>query len=195
MTSPHPDAEDPGAGRAPLDEHQHHDHGLLAGLDGAGFCPRCGSALEDAGAPGRPAICPSCDFVRWVNPKLAAGVVVEHEDAILLVRRNHEPMYGRWSFPSGYVDRGEAVEDAARREVLEETAVEIAIDRLLGVYSTTGEPVVFVAYAGHSTSGVPAAGPEAIELGLFPANALPELAFAHDPAIVDAWRASREPDP
>ena len=159
------------------------------------FCLQCGAELAAGVGPGGQPGCRGWGFVLFSNPKLAAGVVVEHEGAILLVRRNHEPMYGRWSFPSGYVDRGEAVEDAARREVLEETAVEIAIDRLLGVYSTTGEPVVFVAYAGHSTSGVPAAGPEAIELGLFPANALPELAFAHDPAIVDAWRASREPDP
>ena len=112
------------------------------------------------------------------------------------MRRNHEPMYGRWSFPSGYVDRGEAVEDAARREVLEETAVEVAIDRLLGVYSAAGDAVVFIAYGGHSTGGVPAAGPEAIEVGLFPPHELPELAFAHDPAIVDAWRrATGEPDP
>ncbi len=159
------------------------------------FCPRCGEPLQADGGPGGRPACDACGYVQWSDPKLAAGVVVEHDGRVLLVRRNHEPMYGRWSFPSGYVDRGEAVEDAARREVLEETAVEVAIDRLLGVYSSAGEPVVFIAYAGHSTSGVPAAGPEAIEFGLFPADALPELAFAHDPAIVAAWRASREPDP
>ena len=161
---------------------------------GPGYCPRCGSPLAaGTGADGRaraPA-CPRCGFVRREDPKVAAGVVVEHEGAILLVRRNHEPGCGRWSFPSGFVDRGEAVEDAARREVFEETSVEVAIDRLLGVWSAAGDPVVFVAYAGRSRGGTPRPGPEAMEVGLFPPGALPGLAFAHDPAIVEAWRRAR----
>jgi ADP-ribose pyrophosphatase YjhB (NUDIX family) len=188
-------AGNPEAGHAPRDEHQHH-HDVLEASDGPGFCPRCGTALVDGAAPGRPPHCPSCGFVRWENPKLAAGVVVEHEGAILLVRRNHEPRYGRWSFPSGFVDRGEVVEEAARREVLEETAVEVALDGLLGVYSTRGDAVVFIAYAGHSIGGVPQPGPEALEIGLFAPDQLPELAFEHDPAIIAAWeRARGEPSP
>jgi ADP-ribose pyrophosphatase YjhB (NUDIX family) len=125
------------------------------------------------------------------DPKLAAGVVVEHEGRVLLVRRNHEPMYGRWTFPSGFVDAGEVVEEAARREVREEAGVDVRIDRLLGVYSTAGEPVVFVAYAGSTIAGTPVAGEEALEVGLFAPDALPELAFEHDPAIIEAWRAGR----
>ena len=173
--------------------HDRHDH---AEASSSGFCPRCGTPLEAATAAGRPPACPACEYVRYENPKLATGVVVEHQGAILLVRRNHDPMYGRWSFPSGFVDRGEVVEEAARREVREETALEVTIDRLLGVYSSAGDPVVFVAYAGHSSGGAPEAGPEAIEVGLFPPDGLPELAFLHDTAIVEAWRrATREPNP
>lgn len=84
------------------------------------------------------------------------------------------------------------VEDAACREVLEETAVEVVLDELLGVYSSTGDPVVFIAYAGHTIGGTPQAGPEAIELGLFPPGQLPELAFDHDPDILVAWWRARE---
>ena len=159
-----------------------------------GCCPRCGSPLAaDGGADGgaRAPACPDGGFARREDPKVAAGVVVEHRGSILLVRRNHEPMYGRWSFPSGFVDRGEAVEDAARREVFEETAVEVSIDRLLGVWSAAGDPVVFVAYAGRSRGGTPRPGPEALEVGLFPPGGLPDLAFAHDPAVVEAWRRAR----
>ncbi len=129
--------------------------------------------------------------MQWADPKVAAGVVVEREGRVLLIRRNHEPMYGRWSFPSGYVDAGEIVEQAAVREVLEETGVEVEIERLLGVYSSRGNPVVFIAYAGVSTGGEPRAGEEAIEVGLFDPDELPELAFPHDPAILEAWRRGR----
>ena len=96
------------------------------------FCPLCAGRLDPhGGAGGRPA-CPACDYVQYPDPKVAAGGVFELDGGILLVRRNHDPMYGRWSFPSGYVDAGEVVEEAAVREVLEETAVEVRIDRLLG---------------------------------------------------------------
>ena len=160
------------------------------------FCPRCGTPLEPGRGPrGRPA-CPACDYVRWADPKVAAGVVVESDGRILLVRRNHDPMYGRWSFPSGYVDAGEVVEQAAAREVLEETGVEVRIERLLGVYSSAGDPVVFVAYAGVATGGEPRAGEEAIEVGLFHPLELPELAFPHDAAILEAWlRGHKVADP
>ena len=156
---------------------------------GPGFCPVCGAPLEADRGPGGLPECPACGYVAFRNPKLATGVVATLGERILLVRRNHEPMIGRWSFPSGFVDAGERVEEAAAREVREESGVEVRIDRLLGVYSTRGHPVVFIAYAGAVVSGEPVAGPEAFEVGLFAPDALPELAFPHDPAIVEAWQA------
>ena len=68
-------------------------------------------------------VCPNCDHVHFDDPKVATGVVVEHEGGILLTRRAHEPMLGHWSFPSGFVDAGEVVEEAAVREVEEETGI------------------------------------------------------------------------
>lgn len=158
---------------------------------GHAFCPVCGAPLAaETGPAGRPA-CPRCGFVRYDNPKVATGVVAEQHGGILLVRRNHEPMLGRWSFPSGFVDAGEVVPEAAIREVFEETGVQVRIDRLLGVYSRSGDPVVFIAYAGTVVEGTPAPGPEAFEVGLFPPDALPDLAFPHDDEIVAAWHAGR----
>jgi 8-oxo-dGTP diphosphatase len=97
-------------------------------------------------------------------------------------------MLGKWSFPSGFVDAGEDVVDAAVRETREEASVEVRIDRLIGVYSARGNPTVFIAYAGTITAGEPAPGDEAFEVGMFAPDALPPLAFPHDPAIMDAWR-------
>ena len=154
------------------------------------YCPRCAAALEAGRGPGGLPACPRCGFVRHDDPKLAAGVVAERGGKVLLVRRNHEPMYGRWTFPSGFVDAGETVEAAAAREAREETGAEVTIERLLGVWSAAGDPVVFVAYAGRA-EGEPSAGDEALEVGLFAPDALPDLAFPHDAAILAAWEAWR----
>ena len=98
-------------------------------------------------------------------------------------------MLGKWSFPSGFVDAGEVVAEAAVRETLEEAGVEVRIERLLGVYSAHGNNTVFIAYAGTIIFGEPAAGDEAFEVGMFAPDALPPLACPHDPAIMEAWRA------
>ena len=155
------------------------------------FCPRCGRPLDGAAPPLRCAA-PGCGYAWYADPKVGTGVVVDDgEGRILLVRRNHEPRLGRWAFPSGYVDAGEVVETAAVREVREETGVDVRLDHLLGVYSAAGDPVIFVAYAGTIVGGTPTPGDEALEVGLFPAEALPPLAFDHDDRIMAAWRARR----
>lgn len=171
----------------------HHDPPRAAGdaLHPLGYCPRCASPLVEARGDGGQPGCPACQFVNYANPKLAAGVVVARDGGLLLVRRNHEPMYGRWSFPSGFVDAGEVVEAAAAREVLEETGVTARVDHLLGVYSTPGHPVVFVAYAGTAVAGTPTVSPETMDVRVFELDALPQLAFPHDASIMAAWHALR----
>ena len=132
--------------------------------------------------------CPKCGGVVFVDPKLAVVVVASGDGGILMVKRDIDPMMGRWSFPAGYVDRGEVVEEAAVREVLEETNVEVELDALLGIYSSPGAPVVLVAYAASITGGSPVAGDEAQDVGLFPPDSLPALPFPHDDRIVEDWR-------
>ena len=155
------------------------------------FCPRCGRPFAEQEPP---ATCTdaTCGWVWYRDPKVGTGVVVaDGWGRILLVRRNHEPRMGLWAFPSGFVDAGEVVEDAAVREVREETGVDVRLDGLLGVYSQPGEQVIFVAYAGTIVAGEPSAGDEAIEVGLFAPDALPALAFDHDDQIMDTWRQLR----
>jgi ADP-ribose pyrophosphatase YjhB (NUDIX family) len=155
----------------------------------ARFCPRCAAPLAPD-ASGRPACgIDGCGYTWYPDPKVAVGVLAERDGQLLLVRRNHEPAFGRWAFPSGYVDAGEVLEDAARREVLEETGVTVRLDRLLGAYSEPGSPVVFIAYAGTITDGDPAPGDEALEVGMFAPDALPPFPFPHDHAVLAAWRA------
>ncbi len=132
--------------------------------------------------------CGDCGAVAFVDPKLAVVVVASRDSRILMVKRDIEPMMGRWSFPSGYVDRGEVVEEAAVREVREETNVDVSLDALLGVYSRRGAPVVLVAYAATITRGEPSAGDEAQDAALFASDALPPLPFPNDDAIIADWR-------
>jgi ADP-ribose pyrophosphatase YjhB (NUDIX family) len=106
---------------------------------------------------------------------------------IVLGRRGIPPRIGAWGFPSGYVDRGERVDDAAVREAREEIRAEVEIDRLVGIYSYTGRPVIVVVFAGRVVGGEVAAGEETTEVGLFRPGDIPwdDLAF---PSTHDALR-------
>jgi 8-oxo-dGTP diphosphatase len=158
----------------------------------ASFCRECGVHLQPQIAFGRVrGVCPDCGAVDFEDPKVAVGVVVELDGRIVLGKRNHEPKLGCWSFPSGFVDSGEVLEDAALREVEEETGLSVRLDRLLGVYSRKGERVVFVAYAGAVVGGSLSPGEECMEVASFAPDQLPELAFPNDAAILAAWASGR----
>lgn len=152
------------------------------------YCPRCATPLEqrEQGGALRPT-CPACGFVHYRDPKVAVAVLTGVDGRVLLARRNHDPGMGLWTFPSGYVDAGEPVEDAARREALEETGAQVRLDRLLAVRSEAGNPVILIVFAGSIEGGVLAPGPEATEVGLFAPTELPPLAFPHDAALIQAW--------
>lgn len=157
---------------------------------GASFCTECGGRLEERLAFGKPrGVCVTCGHVHFEDPKVAVGVVAWMDGGIVLGRRAHDPKLGAWSFPSGFVDAGEVVEDAAAREVEEETGLRVRLDRLLGVFSTSRERVIFVAYAGTVVGGRLEAGEECLEVAIFAPDALPDLAFPHDGEIVQAWQS------
>jgi ADP-ribose pyrophosphatase YjhB (NUDIX family) len=164
-----------------------HEHRLLE----FGYCPRCGGTMvprfqEDRDRP----TCPDCGFIHYLDPKVAVAVVIGDAGAVVLGRRLIEPGKGRWSFPSGYVNRGEVLEEAARREVHEEVGVSIELHGLVGAYSQPGEPVVLLVYAGSIRDGqLRPDGHEVSEVQRFALDALPEeLAFPHDRRILADWK-------
>ena len=154
------------------------------------FCQRCGHELGQKEVANRVRPwCPSCGYVVFLDPKIAAVVLVSNDGKLVLVRRDIEPALGRWSFPSGYVDRGEIVEDAAVREVKEETGLDVDLDAFVGLYSGQDSPVVLAVYSAHVVSGSLEAGAEVQEVRLFPLDELPPLPFPHDDQILRDWRA------
>ena len=148
------------------------------------YCPRCGGTLAGrcikAGEPDR-LCCDTCEFVFYLDPKLAAGIIATCGGRILLLRARSNRRTGHWVFPGGFVDRGEHPEQAAVREAREEAGIGVRVDGLLGICShPPGSPVVIVTYHGVVTEGEPAALDESLEAGLFLPGDLPwaELAFA-----------------
>src|SRR5262245_53335250 len=154
------------------------------------FCPKCGGALDSKtlkeNEPQR-LVCRLCDFVFFLNPKVAAGTLFQIEEKLVLLKRAIEPGYGKWVFPGGFVDRGETVIEAAIRETREEAGVDVRVRELLDVFSYSGSPIVVVVYSADIVSGEPRAADESLELEAFAPEEIPweELAF---PSTRDALR-------
>ena len=133
--------------------------------------------------------CNTCDRFIFEDPKLAVVVLVSNGSKLLLVKRAIEPALGKWSFPSGYVDLGEAVETAAVREVKEETGVDIKINFLVGAYSSSSRPLVLLAYGAEVSDGITKLNHEVLDLGYFSPECLPDMPFPHDDEILRDWTA------
>jgi ADP-ribose pyrophosphatase YjhB (NUDIX family) len=146
-------------------------------LDGARFCPRC--AAEATVAFPRSLTCDACGYQALWSPEPVAAAIPRDEDGrIWLLRRAHHEGAGHWTFPGGYVELGESVEDAARRETREEMEIDVDLGPLIGVYSSGEERVVLVVYAARAL-GVPRETDEATEVHAFAPADIPwdELAF------------------
>jgi ADP-ribose pyrophosphatase YjhB (NUDIX family) len=150
---------------------------LNPALEEARFCPRCAQPAEIAYP--RSITCPHCGYGAYYNPKpVAAAIPVTPSGEIILLRRAFDPGKDRWTFPGGFVDLGESVEEAAHRETQEELGVAIELGPLVGVYSRADSRVVLIVFAAR-TDEEPTTTEEASEVMPFDRAGLPwdELAF------------------
>jgi ADP-ribose pyrophosphatase YjhB (NUDIX family) len=163
-------------------------------------CPRCGGPLVrkllKPAEPERP-VCTQCGFVFYLDPKIAVGAIIATEEhRLVLVRRAIEPGYGKWVFPGGYVDRGEALTAAARREAREECGLEVQLDHLINVYSYPGSAPVIIVYAATAISGTLRVDDECLEAAECDSTSIPwsELAFRSTAdALRDYFNGVRHP--
>lgn len=127
------------------------------------------------------------------NPLPTVDIIIELKGRIVLIERKNPP-YG-WAIPGGFVDYGESLEEAAVREALEETSLQVRLKAQLHAYSDPGRDprfhtvsVVFVAEA----DGVPEAKDDAKNIGVFTEDTLPvNLAFDHGKILSDYFRWKR----
>ncbi len=163
------------------------------------LCPNCGQTVEKYRNP-----FPTVDIIIEIDPgnagkKSGCSDSPETQAAkapcIVLIRRKNPP-FG-WALPGGFVDYGESLESAARREAAEETCLEVKLLYQLGAYSDPARDprhhtisVVFVA----SAVGIPEAADDAEDIGVFDRYALPEpIAFDHAKILNDyfeQWHSS-----
>jgi ADP-ribose pyrophosphatase YjhB (NUDIX family) len=168
------------------------DASLNPALAEARFCPRCGQSAE-VHFPQR-IDCPHCGYSAYYNPKPVAGAIpVDDEGRVILLRRGFDPGRGLWTFPGGFVDLGESVEEAAHRETDEELGMAIELGALVGVYSRADHGVVLIAYRARAI-GQARTTPEAVEVRAFALSEIPwdELAFwSTELALRDAFPSPR----
>ena len=146
-------------------------------MPAARFCLHCGSSLAERLVFGEPRLaCGACEFVHFDNPVAVAGVIVRRGDEVLLVRPAFPPDYPHHVLVSGYLEAYESAEQAAVREVKEETGLDIEVERVLGTYScrSIGKNMVFIVCLARLVGGELRLSDELLDARWFTLDTLPD---------------------
>lgn len=132
------------------------------------------------------------------NPTPTADIILQRDSKILMVRRKKDPFKGQLALPGGFINEGETAEEAARREAIEETSLEVEPIEILGVYSDPKRDprkhIMSTVFVGIIVGGSDKAGDDAesiewVELGNIEKQ---EIAFDHVQILRDykKWKTS-----
>lgn len=140
--------------------------------------------------------CPRCqnEIEIYRNPIPTVDIIIEIDSKGIILIKRRNPPFG-WALPGGFVDYGESLEEAAKREAKEETNLEIHSLRQFHTYSDPARDprhhsisTVYIAKA----KGIPQAKDDALEIGIFNESNLPEeIAFDHRQILKDYFREER----
>ena len=130
--------------------------------------------------------------MKYKKPSLTVDGIISKDNKILLIKRGNEPFKDKWALPGGFVEYGEKTEDAAIREIYEETGFKTDIKNLLGVYSDPNRDprghTVSVVYLLKIIGGKLKSGDDACDAEFYAINDLPDLSFDHNKIISDYRR-------
>ena len=157
------------------------------------FCPRCATpVIREQRFGAMREVCPKCGWIHFVDPKVAAAVLVLQNERVLLVRRANEPFRGLWTLPAGFINGGEDPAEAAARECLEETGLSVRVtgvfDIVAGREHHLGADFVIV-YQAEVLSGEMKAEDDADAVEWFEKNNLPSLAFRATQKVLQSFYA------
>jgi len=155
------------------------------------YCAACGGPVVDRGSRFD---CTRCGRRAFLNSKPSVAAFVVRDGRLMLVKRRYEPFQGWWDVPGGFLDPGEHPEDGVRRELREESGLDVDPRRLVGIYMDTygddGEPTLNLMYECGVVGGEERAGDDAVEIGWFPLDAIPgNVAFESARRAIADWRA------
>ena len=158
------------------------------------YCTDCGSkTVTERVGTNELSVCPGCRRIFFRNPKLVVTGLIEENGRVLLVLRDIEPGRGLWGLPGGYVDWDEHPEAAMARECVEETGALVRAGELISVEHILmgDEGIVMLAYRAKLLGGEIRARDEVQQVGWFPPEALPQLAFSSHRAVLERWSRER----
>lgn len=163
-------------------------------LDKWRYCPHCGRALNVADDH---LLCPACGQQFWANPVPGVQAVIERDGHVLLGRRRDDPGKGKWDLPGGFLHEGEDAVPGLRREVREETGLEIEPVAFLGTWNEPywDRTVLCLTWVARVAGGTERAGDDLVELNWFARDQRPpgdELAFPTFDEILSIWDARHE---
>ena len=157
------------------------------------YCQRCGAHVNHEVRFGkvRP-VCPKCEWIHFVDPKVAAAVFIEKDGRVLLVRRAGEPFRGFWTLPAGFINGGEDPAEAATRECLEETGLNVRVTRVLDIISGKEHPRgadFIIVYHAEVIDGELKPDDDADAVEWFARENLPPLAFRATQKVLESFYA------
>lgn len=125
-----------------------------------------------------------------MDPKVAAAVLVEQDGQVLLVRRVNEPFRGMWTLPAGFINGGEDPAEAAARECLEETGLNVQVTRVLEIISGREHPRgadFIIVYQAVVIDGELKPDDDADAVEWFGRDELPPLAFRATQKVLQSF--------
>lgn len=164
----------------------------MSAADEARYCIRCGTLLSLREMFGKPRpVCPACGWIYFADPKVAVAVLITRNGQVLLGRRVNDPGRGQWTLPAGFIDADEDPREAARRECIEETGLEVEVvgllDVLFGREHERGAHILIV-FQAQIVGGQLNPSDDVDAVDFFELDRLPPLAFTTTQRILRKWQ-------